>query len=250
VDVFCTASFDAAAHEYVYEYSLLNDSHSEGVVDFFGLRQVGTLDSVEAARGWMSTTGQCQGAPRSAVWAAVGYGDELADDLDFMRFPPPIAIFAGELATGFTLRSREPPETTGFVALPFVSIVVESEDQAPGPFTSIPTVWETGFVGTVDAPRVASEPRRPAPRLSVSRDTTAVRASFILARSAHVRIDVIDASGTMVAEVLDRSMGPGQGRAIWNGTDERGRALPPGSYFTRMVVNGVNLGRHHVVVAR
>ena len=254
VDVFCTVSFDPGAHEYIYEYSLLNGPNSQGVVDFFGLRRVGAHDSVQVPRGWMSTEGEYEGEPRSVTWAAIGYGDELAGDLDFMRYPPPNAIFAGESGPVFRLRSRETAETTGCVAEPFVSPVIESEDEEPGPFTYIPSVWETSLIGTVYAPRVPATSRPADARRAVpawaAADSARVRVSFILARRGHVNLDVIDASGAKVAVLLDRWMGPGCGVAVWDRTDQRGRAAQNGTYFTRMRLDGMNLGRHPVAIAR
>ena len=77
-----------------------------------------------------------------------------------------------------------------------------------------------------------------------------VRASCLLSRRARVKIDVIDGSGAMVAVLLDRWQGPGQGTATWTGTDAHGREVPRGDYYMRMTVDGVNAGRHKVRLAR
>src|SRR5262245_55676526 len=159
VAVFCTVAFDPQQGEYVYEYSLLNRSSSEGVVDMIGLRRVGPRDSVGTPRGWIPIAGGYEGEPHALVWGAIGEDKRIPDDLDFMRYPVNTAVYPGELASGFRLRSPEPAETTGFVAEPFVSSVVESEDEEPGPFTYVPSVWELHQVGTIDAPRVADANR-------------------------------------------------------------------------------------------
>ena len=247
IAAFCTATFDPGEREFVYEYSVLNLSSSEGVVDLIGLRHVGPRDSVQTPRGWMPLVGGFQGEARALVWGSVGDDKRIPTDLDFMRYPMNTAVYPGERATGFRLRSHEPAETTGFVVEPFVSDVVDSEDELPGPFTYIPSVWELHLVGTIDAPRAARATG------STPTDATrppATRASYTLSKRGHARIDVIDGLGKPVSVLLDRVLSPGSGVVTWQSRAVRGTPAARGNLYARMTLDGQTVGRHEVFLAR
>ncbi|MFC1572610.1 FlgD immunoglobulin-like domain containing protein [Candidatus Eisenbacteria bacterium] len=58
---------------------------------------------------------------------------------------------------------------------------------------------------------------------------------FALAESGAVELTVFDLRGRLV-RILDRESRPsGQYRAMWNGCDDEGRAMPAGVYFCRLV---------------
>ncbi len=54
----------------------------------------------------------------------------------------------------------------------------------------------------------------------------------------HVRIDILDARGRLVRELVRGTATPGEHRVVWNGLDNAGRPMAPGSYFLKMSVNG------------
>jgi len=61
---------------------------------------------------------------------------------------------------------------------------------------------------------------------------------FRLAQSALVQIDVLDVSGRLVRQLFREHAGPGEHSAVWDGRDDSGGALAPGTYFYRMSVDG------------
>jgi flagellar hook capping protein FlgD len=61
---------------------------------------------------------------------------------------------------------------------------------------------------------------------------------FRLAQSALVQIDVLDIGGRQVRQLLRQQSGPGEHSVVWDGRDDSGNALAPGTYFYRMSVDG------------
>jgi hypothetical protein len=51
-----------------------------------------------------------------------------------------------------------------------------------------------------------------------------------------VRLDIVDPSGRVVRGLVDGVAGPGTYRVRWNGSDDRGAALPSGIYWSRLRV--------------
>jgi flagellar hook assembly protein FlgD len=78
-------------------------------------------------------------------------------------------------------------------------------------------------------------------------ESTSMR--FFIERSpASVRIDVFDVSGRRVATLFDAPMTRGTHVVAWDGRDVGGRRVAPGTYFTRLVVNGERVGAKKVTV--
>jgi hypothetical protein len=65
------------------------------------------------------------------------------------------------------------------------------------------------------------------------RERTDIR--FSLAAPVGVRLDVHDVAGRLVRRLVDgSSLAPGLHASVWDGRDERGRAVPAGIYFVRL----------------
>jgi hypothetical protein len=73
-------------------------------------------------------------------------------------------------------------------------------------------------------------------RLEVSPNPFSRTASigYHLPSGQHVSLSVYDAAGRAIAEILDGHRTPGAHRAVWDGTDRRGRDVAPGTYFIRL----------------
>ena len=54
------------------------------------------------------------------------------------------------------------------------------------------------------------------------------------ASAGAVRLTMIDVAGRQVRTLVDGRMTPGMQLLRWNGSDDLGRALPSGIYFTRL----------------
>ncbi|MFH1219487.1 MAG: M1 family aminopeptidase [Candidatus Eisenbacteria bacterium] len=50
----------------------------------------------------------------------------------------------------------------------------------------------------------------------------------------HVRLEIYSSRGQRIACLLDRIVPQGTGQVTWNGTDDRGREVAPGTYFCRL----------------
>ena len=60
------------------------------------------------------------------------------------------------------------------------------------------------------------------------------RVGFRLPRADRVRVDIFDVRGRLMRNLVDREYEPGEWEARWDGSDDSGRSLPPGVYFTRV----------------
>ncbi len=88
---------------------------------------------------------------------------------------------------------------------------------------------------------VEDGPRAPCVRLEASgpnpfRSTTALR--FEIGAAAHVRLAVYDVSGRLIRTLVAADLQPGVHGASWDGRDDDGRRMEPGSYVARLVVGG------------
>jgi hypothetical protein len=63
--------------------------------------------------------------------------------------------------------------------------------------------------------------------------------AFALARTTHVRLDVLDLSGRRIRRLLDGTFAPGPHSVSWDGVDEDGRLVPPGVYLAHANGDGV-----------
>ena len=58
--------------------------------------------------------------------------------------------------------------------------------------------------------------------------------SFVLPEAGMVRLDIFDARGARVVELLGEEVAAGSHKVVWRGQDARGMALPSGVYFSRL----------------
>jgi predicted outer membrane repeat protein len=73
---------------------------------------------------------------------------------------------------------------------------------------------------------------------------------FGLPGTAPVRLTVHDAAGRCVRTLVDRDSEPGDYRAAWDGTTDRGSHAASGVYFFRLVVGGRSIGDRKLVFLR
>ena len=59
---------------------------------------------------------------------------------------------------------------------------------------------------------------------------------FEMTSDAAVSVGVYDLSGRLVRRLYEGQDGVGRYRSTWDGTDDDGRALPPGVYLLRLVL--------------
>jgi hypothetical protein len=74
------------------------------------------------------------------------------------------------------------------------------------------------------------------------------RIRFLLSSGGDAALRIYDASGRLVRS-FDSRFTPGLNEVVWNGTDDRGHALPAGVYLSRLVV-GAKAFDHKMVLVR
>jgi hypothetical protein len=68
----------------------------------------------------------------------------------------------------------------------------------------------------------------------------AVTIRFSLAREGRATIDIYDTRGARLRSLRVSGLSAGDHELVWNGTDERGRPLPSGTYLFRLQAGGVS----------
>jgi hypothetical protein len=58
--------------------------------------------------------------------------------------------------------------------------------------------------------------------------------AFDLPATRHVELSIHSVDGRCVRHLIDAAYDPGRHFAVWNGMDDRGRAVPSGIYFVRL----------------
>ena len=90
---------------------------------------------------------------------------------------------------------------------------------------------------TTDVPPVSEQVGFRPPWPSPARDV--VFFDFALAAEARIELSIFDGRGRLIRRVVpSRLEAGGNHRETWAGRDARGRAVPPGLYFARLVVDG------------
>jgi hypothetical protein len=77
---------------------------------------------------------------------------------------------------------------------------------------------------------------------------SSVRIRFVLHRAGTARLEVFDAAGRQVRRLLDAVVTAGQHDVVWDGRDNRGHSMPPGSYTYRLIAEGRTLSRRLVLL--
>ncbi len=83
------------------------------------------------------------------------------------------------------------------------------------------------------------------PFLSVSPNPTGgpVTLDYVISEDGWVSLAVFDVSGRLVRTLVDRKLRDGRYAFAWNGTDQAGEPVAPGTYFARLRAPGVSESR-------
>jgi hypothetical protein len=137
-----------------------------------------------------------------------------------------------------TFRDGEaaPPAATGFGS-------VARYMGTSAPFLDLSWVEPSGVAdgGGAGRPPVALRAASPNPFGA----STTLR--FALADEGAVQLDLFDVGGRHVRRLLDGLHSAGHGQVTWDGRDDRGRDVPPGVYFARLVGPGGALATARLV---
>ncbi|MBM3316978.1 MAG: hypothetical protein FJY75_03905 [Candidatus Eisenbacteria bacterium] len=103
--------------------------------------------------------------------------------------------------------------------------------------TSGDYIYTAAFAAALDAADVhgATSPGAPLALLGAPNPAPgSVRIRFELPDAGHARLDVLDASGRIVARLVDAFAAAGRHELLWSGAGEGQRPLPGGIYFCRL----------------
>lgn len=194
-------------------------SHMMVITDFC---DVGFFPSVTSGDAPLAVTFTNVSAPTDSVlsWAWDFNGDEVVDSTD----PSPVWVYGVPGDFGVTLTATHP----------------HGED-----VKFAPNLIHVG--GTVSAgPGAAAVTflRECVP--NPFRRTTSV--SFALARAGEARLEVIGVDGRRVRTLARGVFAAGEHARVWDGADDRGRALPAGLYFVRLTAGAERMWRRAALV--
>ena len=72
--------------------------------------------------------------------------------------------------------------------------------------------------------------------------------AFALPQPAQVKLDIFDIGGRKVRALASGAMSAGRHTVQWDRSDERGRIVQPGVYYTRLEVEGKTYQRKIVTL--
>lgn len=178
-------------------------------------------------------------APQNVFWRAPGRlaWDAVADD-DFAYYriygaDSPSFAEAEKLAVTVDTEIELGGVTHGWLFVVAVDDAeLESEPSSPLTTTGIP-----GQTSVVELEPAVPNPFNP---------TTAI--AFALPREGRARLSVYDTRGRLVLDLLDGVMPAGRHIVSWRGSDDDGRPVPSGVYFSRLEADGGVLTRRMVLV--
>src|SRR5262245_1534366 len=160
-----------------------------------------------------------------------------------------LLVFKSNNATYWAGRSDRLIETTNYYtsftapAADWYGVVVVNDNGGTGTYRLKVSSTHTDVASAGDAPLVTELPP-PAPNPAKG----AARIRFRLAAPAEVAIDIVDASGRVVASLPRRSWLAGPAQVEWDGRDERGRQVSAGVYWVRMSADGREVGRSKLIL--
>lgn len=104
--------------------------------------------------------------------------------------------------------------------------------------TNEPYVYQGADVTAVDDV-VVPDPSRGSLEAAPNPFNPRTRLSFVLDEDAEIELDIVDVLGRRVATIAMGSLPAGEHAYDWRGTTDDARALPSGTYFARLVADGV-----------
>jgi hypothetical protein len=209
--------------------------------DVLNVSVSGTAPYDNAPGGWRSSMAQMDST-------AAPYGDIVALHDNHCFIP---AVSALDLATSDLFYDID--GDPGLLSItPFDAVYYPVENQPHVDVTPENAQWILDEIrDTPTGVRPTTTP--PAGTLVLEQNTpnpfnpsTLVR--FNLPQSTHVHVAVYDVGGALVATLVEGVRAAGPGRALWNGTDARGRRVGSGVYFCRLTAGSESRARKMVLV--
>lgn len=160
-------TFNASAGLYTYSYKVTNSPTSLQEVWFFALKFPGDIIAVTSPSGWSFSAHEDQ---MIVSWGATELGPLAANFVDDGNvLPSPFQIKPGQILTGFSFQSPDPPGTVRFFAQGFTKLPQVASDvgDLPQEGEEIPDFMADSMAGQTSGPvSIAGQPfpggRRPA----------------------------------------------------------------------------------------
>jgi len=154
--------------------------------------------------------------------------------------------FSYDLVEGWVALGEAPATGEGNVSIDYVHSahldLVVTNWHAPSENLAFLNDPATSVASSETAPRGFDLMNAPNPFV---RDT---RLEFRVATPGPVSVTVFDVSGRVVRALYDGAAAAGRHELAWNGADERGRAVAPGTYFCRVEALGASEVRRMTLV--
>lgn len=241
---------------YEYSYSLTNEPTSTNHLAYFGIRPIKKPVTIASPPGWVAVHG-FEGDSTTVVWAVVAESPPPAGWKGNDVYVTPFHPAPGQTVTGFKIRSHQPPiNTLSFYAEGFDTI---PEGAHKGLNITIPTLYQSGVTGPILGPDFNSvvgvgDPKpiaevsfaQPAPNPA----SGLITFSFQLPQAANVQVTVHDIAGRRIRRLADGQWPAGIHSLTWNGLSDAGQAVQPGVYFSKLVVDGRNVGQRRITVLK
>ncbi len=155
----------------------------------------------------------------STVIGQTGPGGSTLVDISF----DPEGLHAGVYTAEMMINSNDPDTPT--ILLP-VTLTIEAVSAAGD-----------ALPGVVRLEGAVPNPFNPATDIK-----------FSLPRDAGVQLNLYDVSGRLVRSLVSENLAAGNHEARWNGKDDSGHGVASGTYFARLVVDGVHSVKAMVLV--
>jgi hypothetical protein len=248
--------FDPATRLYTYAYTVRNEATSDSCLETFILAPVSKPVRMESPKHWSGDCCSFEDSRFAANWSVIAEDDEkdpvgYAERGQLSRSvvnPRP-----GQGTSGFVLVSPAPPTNIRFYAEQFDTLL-----QGDGDEIAASMIYDYGVTGVIVGPDTShwarSAPVRDRSSLRFESESMAPPGEATVYLSVRVRgtrkltLGVFDSHGRCVRRLPAARYETGPWGEVWNGLDDEGRAVTPGTYTFRLLANGKMLSSARVIV--
>lgn len=149
ITVEATATHDPDTGFWTYSYSVLNEPSSQNALETFLVRPVLKPVRFLSPEHWMGSYGS-EGDSTAVAWSVVDAGPDRPGWNGVQLYQGPYDPSPGQLTTGFSIVSRQPPTIVSFYAQGFDTLQWGGEEDV----LSAPSIFQEGVTGTTIGPDI------------------------------------------------------------------------------------------------
>ena len=266
VQVTLAVAYDSTSRLYTYAYTVLNQNQSGNSMDSFGVTPVPKPIDIRSPAHWKGFYGweDDTKAVVWTVWDSGGVKMPVDTTQTFDVTASPYELAHGSSLDGFVIVSRQPPTANGapitWYAQGFDTLTDLSDERDEGNTPSQDSFFIQSVNGPIAGPDInstvsvgsggpswnAPELRQPTPNPSPG----GVSIGYVLPTRSEVLLAIYDVAGRRLATLSRGPQQPGIHFATWTGILDAGGTARPGVYFTRLVVNGSQVGQRRLTILR